>query len=148
MLTLKLAGAGTVAVAPSVAMEAPELLAALGGRGALADDVDHVGVTGATVGLTTGEAFVVETGSVLVSEHGLGDRAVSMLSSHLVMVVLLEAVVHTLDDVAALLSQHAGAGYRALVTGPSRTADIERSLTIGVQGPSSLHVILTEGKGA
>jgi len=32
--------------------------------------------------------------------------------------------------------------YASLTTGPSRTADIERSLTIGVQGPNAVHVVV------
>jgi L-lactate dehydrogenase complex protein LldG len=34
-----------------------------------------------------------------------------------------------------------GPSYATFVTGPSRTADIERQLTIGVQGPAAMHVV-------
>src|SRR5690606_8822108 len=101
----------------------------------------------AVVGVTVGEAIVVETGSVLVSEFDLADRLVSMLSPVLVQVVRSSAVMHTFDEVAAELSRRVGGGrggYHALITGPSRSADIERSLTIGVQGPAELHVALLE----
>jgi len=37
--------------------------------------------------------------------------------------------------------------YLALITGPSRTADIERVLTIGVHGPGRLVVLLVDGLG-
>jgi len=42
----------------------------------------------------------------------------------------------------------AGHRYISFVTGPSRTADIERVLTIGVQGPKALHIILIATEGS
>ncbi|HKF35783.1 MAG TPA: LUD domain-containing protein, partial [Ktedonobacteraceae bacterium] len=52
-----------------------------------------------------------------------------------------------LEDAANLIQQLTMASpdqrrYISLVTGPSRTADIERTLTIGVQGPKALCVIV------
>jgi L-lactate dehydrogenase complex protein LldG len=39
-----------------------------------------------------------------------------------------------------------GRKYVSFVTGPSRTADIERVLTIGVQGPKELYIVLINGE--
>ncbi|MDQ4044385.1 MAG: lactate utilization protein, partial [Chloroflexota bacterium] len=46
------------------------------------------------------------------------------------------------ETLAAVASEHGS--YATLVTGPSRTADIERQLTVGVQGPARLHVVFIE----
>ncbi len=143
-LALALAGEEPVAVAPGLAAEAPLVLELLGGRALLPDPREPAqSVADAAVGLVRGEFAVAETGSVLVVQDTLPDRTVSMLSRTLVQVVDRDHVVDGLDDVAGWLAQRSAApGYVALVTGPSRTADIERSLTIGVQGPGAVHVVL------
>ena len=63
-----------------------------------------------------------------------------------------DKLVPMLDDAAVVLQQLARAGsdqrlYLSFITGPSRTAYIERTLTIGVQGPKTLCVIIVAGKG-
>jgi L-lactate dehydrogenase complex protein LldG len=52
--------------------------------------------------------------------------------------------VPTLDEMGRTLSQlsREGTRYVSLITGPSRTADIERVLTIGVQGPKVMHIVI------
>ena len=98
-------------------------------------------IADAEVGLTRAELGVAETGSVLLVEESLRERVVSMLCHTLVVGVERTEVVESLDEVGAWLAAHyREAPYATLTTGPSRTADIERSLTIGVQGPRSLHV--------
>lgn len=117
---------------------------ALGERLVVASD-DPGRWNGEDVGVAAGRLAVAETGSVVTDEHDLSDRLVAMLAPTLVQVVPRREVVGTLDEAADWLStQTVGAGYAVLTTGPSRTADIERSLTIGVQGPGSLHVVLVE----
>lgn len=134
-----------IAMAPSLATAEPWLVSALRtagltvivpGRSDPAAEVADV-----PVGIVRGELGVAETGSVLVAEHTLEDRVITMLCHRLIQVVHAEDVVARLDDVAAWLS---GRGpepaFASLMTGPSRTADIERSLTIGVQGPQEVGV--------
>jgi L-lactate dehydrogenase complex protein LldG len=53
----------------------------------------------------------------------------------------LPALAGTLET---LLSSRSSS-YLSLTTGPSRTADIERVLTIGVHGPKELHILILEG---
>jgi L-lactate dehydrogenase complex protein LldG len=143
-----------VVLAPSLVAVLPDLVArclAAGLDVIVPDGEDPAAaIADAPVGVVLGELAVAETGSVLVREHALGDRVVTMLCHRLIQVVHADDVVARLDDVAVWLAAHAGsAAFVSLMTGPSRTADIERSLTIGVQGPEEVGVrVLTDPRGA
>lgn len=134
---------GKITVGPHVADAYPFLLAGLG-RGVRAATEDAAAMADTAVGIVAGELAVAESGSVLVDESGLADRLVSMFSQTLVQVVAASRVVADLDDAAEWLRgrMREAPAYAVLVSGPSRTADIERSLTIGVQGPAAVHVVL------
>jgi L-lactate dehydrogenase complex protein LldG len=94
-------------------------------------------------GLTVARMAVAETGSVLLVERELADRVVSLMTDTCFVICLLDDLAPSLDDAGTALAAVAGeqGSYATLVTGPSRTADIERQLTVGVQGPAHLHVI-------
>ena len=104
-------------------------------------------VADAPAGLSGAELAIAETGSVLLAENALEARVVSMLTLTHFVLVRQDTLVPMLDDAAPVLQQLAQTGtdqrhYMSFVTGPSRTADIERTLTIGVQGPKALCVII------
>jgi L-lactate dehydrogenase complex protein LldG len=99
------------------------------------------------VGFVLGMNAVAETGSVLLSEPTLADRAVGMLSLTCVQIVHTETLLPGLDEVGAVLRRLAlrpNGAYATLCTGPSRTADIEMSLTVGVQGPGKVAVLFVD----
>lgn len=104
-------------------------------------------VADAPAGLSGAELAIAETGSVLLAENALEARVVSMLTLTHFVLVSEDRLVPMLDDAAVVLQKLARTGseqrhYMSFVTGPSRTADIERTLTIGVQGPKTLCVII------
>jgi len=111
-------------------------------RGELPDDTDPLrSIADRTVGIAVATLAVAETGSVLLIEPTPHDRAVSLLTRHLIVAVLEDDIVEDLADGFHWLGQQPrAAAYATFVTGPSRTADIERSLTIGVQGPGRMTV--------
>ena len=104
-------------------------------------------VADAPAGLSMAELAIAETGSVLLAENALEARIVGMLTLTHFVLVRKETLFPMLEDAGKLLVELTKSGsdqrhYISLVTGPSRTADIERTLTIGVQGPKALCVIL------
>jgi L-lactate dehydrogenase complex protein LldG len=98
------------------------------------------------VGLSYADLAVMETGSLVFATNDLAARMVAMLTYIHIAVVPASRMVEGLDQVGEQLQRWQGGGgdrrYISMVTGPSRTADIERVLTIGVQGPQELHIVL------
>ena len=105
----------------------------------------------ADMGITGANVAIAETGSiVIVSNEGNG-RLVSTLPPIHVAILGIEKVVATMEDATAILRvlSKSGTGQRvttyiSYITGPSRTADIELSMTVGVHGPKEVHIILLD----
>ena len=101
----------------------------------------------APLGISLATLAIAETGSVMLAERTLEDRAVGLLSIAHITIVRTSDLVPSLTEAANALREVAlrpGGGYSSLVTGPSRTADIEMSLTGGVQGPARVYVIFVD----
>ncbi len=104
-------------------------------------------VADADLGLSVALLAVAETGSVLLGSNRAEDRLVGILALNHVVIVPAARLVRSLDDAASELRRLTARGnhqlrYVQFVTGPSRTADIERVLTIGVQGPQAMHLVV------
>src|SRR5262249_39784373 len=95
-------------------------------------------------GITECDALVAQTGSVLVTGDSAGGRALSVLPPHHVVLARREQLVADLLEAFALLKQKYSAKYPSfisLITGPSRTGDIERILVLGAHGPKKLTIV-------
>jgi L-lactate dehydrogenase complex protein LldG len=102
----------------------------------------------AAAGLTGANFGIAETGTVVLESTDESVRiATTLPEKHFVLLdpckILASAdeAVPLLNDFHRQLPQ----AYLAYITGPSRTADIERVLTIGVHGPAELHILLLKG---
>jgi len=93
--------------------------------------------------IAAGLFAVAETGSVAVALPRT-ERGEALLAERLWLLVPAGELVASLDEALARIESlvRAGRPYVTLMTGPSRTADIERALTVGVHGPRELHVVL------
>jgi L-lactate dehydrogenase complex protein LldG len=92
------------------------------------------------VGLTGCSAGIANTGTVLLLDAGETLKASLLPETHLVILRASQLVV----DLPEALAKTRDAANAVLVTGPSRTADIEMTLTIGVHGPKEIVVFLVD----
>jgi L-lactate dehydrogenase complex protein LldG len=100
---------------------------------------------GLAAAVTGVSAAVVETGSLALFFGPGAGRLPSLVVPVHVAVVRREQLVPTLDDFLARVRGHLGPRSAAvLVTGPSRSADIEQVITVGVHGPKELHVVFID----
>lgn len=126
---------------------APGLITAIRSAGlTVRTSDDPVAVRDQPLGLALGRAAIAETGSVILVEPDVSDRSVTLTTQTLITLCLVSTIVPSLDEAAGILRDisREGTSYATFITGPSRTADIERELTVGVQGPGVLHVLLAE----
>jgi hypothetical protein len=101
----------------------------------------------AALGVTLADRAVAETGSIVQVARPFRPRSISLLPPAHLVVLPEERIAADLEELFDLLTPELAsqAGYLTLITGPSRTADIEKVLTIGVHGPGRLLVALVEG---
>lgn len=94
--------------------------------------------------ITTAEALVALTGSVLVSAS-CGGRGASVVAPVHIVVACADQLVPDLEAAFAQMRERNTAfqnSYLCLITGSSRTADIEKILVMGAHGPIRLIVVL------
>jgi len=145
--SLAAGGDRTVWVSDDVTQRAPDVIARLQRLGfEIRVPREPAEVRDQPLGLAIAEGAIAETGSAIMSEPRVESRSVTLMTETLVVLCPLAALVPSLDQAAKVLRAISarGVSYATFVTGPSRTADIERQLTVGVQGPSVFHVILVD----
>lgn len=108
------------------------------------DPADRAALFTADAGVTCAQHAIAETGSLVLVSSAERHRLASLVPPLHVAVVASAAIVDTLA--AALAAAHATgpAPTITIVTGPSRTADIELMLVVGVHGPRHLEVVLVD----
>lgn len=97
----------------------------------------------AKTGISEAGWAVADTGSLVADQAAVEQRLVSSLPA---IHIALIATKQILSDKAAVFARMnpATSRYIAFITGPSRTADIERVLTIGVHGPKRLVIVFVD----
>ena len=97
-------------------------------------EIEGAGVSEASYGLA-------DTGSVVLMASPEEPRARSLLPDAHVSLLREDRILAGLDELFAALGGDLPSAL-AIVTGPSRSADIEQRLAVGVHGPGEVHVVL------
>lgn len=97
----------------------------------------------AEVGFTLADLAVAETGSIILSAGPGRARLASLASVHHIALVPSASMVETIEEAFERMS----ARTSVIITGPSRTADIEGVLVRGIHGPRELWVVPIESEG-
>ena len=98
----------------------------------------------ADIGISGVEFGIAETGSVFQDGCDIATRLVTILPPLHVVFLQSAHIVPGITEALDIISQSFDRGCVGFITGPSRTADIERVLTIGVHGPSRFAIIAVD----
>jgi L-lactate dehydrogenase complex protein LldG len=94
-----------------------------------------------SAGITGADFLAARTGSIILSAATAGGRRLSVLPPVHIVLAYAKQIVPSLD---IALEQLSDSSYITIITGPSRTSDIEKKLVLGAHGPKRLIVILIE----
>ncbi len=136
---------GSRRVLPSNADLARQLAAGLADVELLAPESPRAEGLTADLGLTCAQLAIAETGTLVLCSDDERSRHASLLPAVHVALLSADSIVGTLDDaLQSIARDDPDEQSRAVtfITGPSRTADIELTLVVGVHGPRELDVIV------
>ena len=102
----------------------------------------------AEAGFTLCEALIARNGSILISNGNAAGRRLSIFPPVHIVLAYTSQLVMDLKDGFKLLKNKYGNQMPSMITaitGPSRTADIEKTLVLGAHGPKEVFVFLLDG---
>ncbi len=102
----------------------------------------------AEVGFTLCDALVARNGSIMLTNAGMAGRRLSIYPSVHIVLAYTSQLVLDLKDGFKLINEKYSRRLPSMITtitGPSRTADIEKTLVLGAHGPKELFVFLLDG---
>ncbi|MEQ9618660.1 MAG: lactate utilization protein [Deltaproteobacteria bacterium] len=100
------------------------------------------------IGITEADYAIADTGTLVLLTDKNKPRSVSLLPPIHIAVLRKENIVRNINELFVILKHKLDTdkgitSCMTFITGPSRTADIELNLTLGVHGPKELYVVLT-----
>ena len=123
-----------------------DLLKAAGPQ--LTERIVKTGLASCDVSITGCECLVARTGSIVMSSAQPSGRTTSVYAPVHICIAYSGQLVYDVKDALQLVKDKYGTTLPSLITfatGPSRTADIEKTLVVGVHGPKEVYLFLVEG---
>ncbi len=114
----------------------------------LSERLVKTGLADCDVSITGCEYLVARTGSIVMSSAQASGRSVSVYAPIHICIAYTNQLVYDLKDALQAAKEKYGNQLPSLITfatGPSRTADIEKTLVVGVHGPKEVYLFLVEG---
>jgi L-lactate dehydrogenase complex protein LldG len=99
------------------------------------------------VGVTSCELLIARTGSILVSTKKSSGRSINIFPPVHIVIASTDQLVYDLKEALHIMKKKYKSNFPSMlsvVSGPSRTADIEKTLVLGAHGPKELYVFLIE----
>ena len=118
-------------------------------QGGIPFESDPEKFTDLKLGITRCEYLIARLGTVMVSSHiSPGRRMTVFPETHLIVAYTSQLVPDLKDALKNVRKKYEDnfPSLISLITGPSRTADIEKTLVLGAHGPKELYVFLIEDK--
>lgn len=105
----------------------------------------------ADIGITLCEALIARTGTILLSTGQQSGRSLSVYPPIHVCVAFTHQLVYDIKEALQNVTQKYDGNIPSMITlatGPSRTADIEKTLVLGAHGPKEVYVFLIDSNAA
>jgi len=107
-----------------------------------------ISLAGCDASVTGCEYLVARTGSIVMSAAEHSGRTVSVYAPIHICIAYTSQLVYDIEDALKMVNDKYAGNLPSLITfasGPSRTADIEKTLVTGVHGPKEVYVFLVDG---
>ncbi|HMK25035.1 MAG TPA: lactate utilization protein [Chitinophagaceae bacterium] len=122
-----------------------KLIAAVSSQ--ISDRIIKTGLAGCDASITGCEWLVARTGTIVMSSAQTSGRTASVYAPIHICIAFTNQLVYDLKDALQAAKDKYGNNFPSLITfatGPSRTADIEKTLVVGVHGPKEVYLFLVE----
>lgn len=113
----------------------------------LSERLTTTDLAGCQVSVTGCEYLVARTGSIVLSSAQQQGRTASVYAPIHICIAFVDQMVDDIKDALGAAREKQGTQFPSLLTvatGPSRTADIEKTLVVGVHGPKEVYLFLVE----